>query len=66
MMGHYRSEMGFENEDDRREKEHQRRVADLTKIIEAAIERKGVARMLAEFIEQNGHGGYCYLRYQPE
>lgn len=49
-MGHYRSEMGFEAEDARREKEqnsqHDRRAA----YIKADIEKRGIEHVLADIV----------------
>jgi hypothetical protein len=55
-MGHYRSEMGFEDEDRRAAEAEAKRVADLTTKIQSAIDSKGVARK----------GGYCYLDYRSD
>jgi uncharacterized protein YeaO (DUF488 family) len=63
-MGHYRSEMGFEEEDRKAELREANRLDELTARIQAAIDQKGVARVLAEFIRQNSTGGFCYLDYR--
>lgn len=49
-MGHYRSEMGLEDEDARREAEKERRLKLLANGIEQAIHQKGLSRVLAELV----------------
>lgn len=49
-MGHYRSEMGFEEEDRKRAEERERRLTASAKKIEAAIKERGLPRVLAEMI----------------
>lgn len=50
-MGHYRSEMGYEDED-RKEAEHKAKLRAHSEIkIQKAIDDRGVASVLAEMIE---------------
>ena len=50
-MGHYRSEMGYEDEDNRRAEEKKKRIAELTLLIQKDIDELGMATVLARFIE---------------
>lgn len=49
-MGHYRSEIGYEDEDARKERERERRLNLLSKGIEQGIHEKGLPRILAELV----------------
>lgn len=55
-MGHYRSEMGFEDSDAKRRKERSREMEHLIKCIQEDIDAKGYARVLAELLEANNSG----------
>jgi len=50
-MGHYRSEMGYEAEDEEREKRRLRRHQKLVEAIKLMIETDGLAETLATIIE---------------
>jgi hypothetical protein len=45
--------MGFEDEDRKEAERARSRLEALTQELDAAIKRKGIARVFAEFIEQN-------------
>ncbi len=49
-MGHYRSEMGFEREDQEREKRRVKALADLAKGIKADIKKRGIDKVLADIL----------------
>ena len=49
-MGHYRSEMGFEAEDEKRHKQKLERLAELEAKSQSFIDKHGVARLIAELI----------------
>lgn len=49
-MGHYRSEMGYEEEDRKRAEDRERSLAASAAKIEAAIKERGLPRVLAEMI----------------
>jgi hypothetical protein len=49
-MGHYRSEMGYEDQDRREEEEKARRHRKLAKAIQKDIEKRGVETVLADIV----------------
>lgn len=54
-MGHYRSEMGYEEEDAKREKWKAERLARMTVGIEADVKKRGIAAVLADILESPLH-----------
>lgn len=50
-MGHYRSEMGYEDRDREEAKRKADRLAASTKKLEAEISSRGIASVLAEMLE---------------
>lgn len=52
-MGHYRSEMGYEEEDKREIKEQRKRLKSIETHIEKEIKKKGIARVLAEIVDDD-------------
>lgn len=49
-MGHYRSEMGYEAEDERRAKEAAKRRKALVKKIKDDIAKRGIEEVLADIV----------------
>jgi hypothetical protein len=49
-MGHYRSEMGYEEQDRREEAEAAKRHRKLAKAIQKDIEKRGVENVLADIV----------------
>lgn len=49
-MGHYRSEMGFEQEDKERAERKAKALADLAKGIKADIKKRGIEKVLADIV----------------
>lgn len=62
-MGHYRSEMGFEEEDRKVAEAERKRLDALTALIAEDIEAKGIARVLAEIMQHNQHRHYGGIAY---
>lgn len=64
-MGHYRSEMGYETEDEKQRIRKEERVAKFEKKLEGMIAEKGLNRVLAEMVEQArpGDGLFGWLGY---
>jgi hypothetical protein len=50
-MGHYRSEMGYEEEDARRADLKAERMARITANIDADVKERGIAIVLAEILD---------------
>lgn len=53
-MGHYRSEMGFEREDEERAKRKAAELARLAKGIKADIKKRGIENVLADILTNPG------------
>jgi hypothetical protein len=53
-MGHYRSEMGYEKEDEERAKREEAQRQELIKKIGRDIKKRGVAAALADVVLGNG------------
>jgi hypothetical protein len=49
-MGHYRSEMGYEEQDRREAEEAARRHAKLAKAIKSDIKKRGIETVLADIV----------------
>ncbi len=49
-MGHYRSEMGFEDRDRKNAEAREERLKRITKKIKKEIDQKGIARVIAEVV----------------
>jgi hypothetical protein len=65
-VGHYRSEMGFEDRDAREVDEKARRLAATAAEIQRAIDEKGLAVVLADIILDTNLGtsiGFKYKRW---
>jgi hypothetical protein len=52
-VGHYRSEMGYEESDREEEIRRKKNLKRATKYIEKQIEEKGVAQVLAEIVTKD-------------
>lgn len=52
-MGHYRSEMGFEAEDERRAKAREAQQKKRAAYIKADIEKRGIENVLADIIDKD-------------
>lgn len=63
-MGHYRSEMGYEDEDRATAEWAAKRLAATTAEIEKAIVERGVSAVLAEIILDTGHGTYIGSKFK--
>jgi hypothetical protein len=57
-MGHYRSEMGYEAQDAQEAKDKKERLDRITKTLEKEIKKHGIARVLAEILEENSRNLY--------
>lgn len=49
-MGHYRSEMGYEDEDEKRRRRKEESIRKTEQELQKAIDQDGIARVLAEII----------------
>lgn len=59
-MGHYRSEMGYEDEDAARKRRQEEKLQRFEKKLEDMIAEKGLNRVLAEMVAQAQPGdGLC-------
>lgn len=54
VMGHYRSEMGFEEQDRLEAERRAKALADLTKGIKADIKKRGIEKVLADIVTDIG------------
>jgi hypothetical protein len=63
-MGHYRSEMGFDEQDRRDAEAKAKRLSNTTVEIQKAIDKDGVAAVLAEIILDTGLGVYIGSRFK--
>lgn len=63
-MGHYRSEMGYEDQDAREAAEKKRRLEATTREIQKAIDERGVAAVLADIILDTGLGVYIGTKFK--
>ncbi len=52
-MGHYRSEMGYDERDRKEAEYEQKRMVASTAKIQAAIDERGIAAVLAELIKDD-------------
>lgn len=62
-MGHYYSEMGFEERDRIRDETHKNNMLALASRVEKAIEKEGLPIVLAKIIQGSKNFG---LNYPPE
>lgn len=64
-MGHYRSEMGYEEEDTRNARRKEEKLQRFEKKLEDMIVEKGLNRVLAEMVAQArpGDGLFGWLEY---
>lgn len=49
-MGHYRSEMGYESEDEAKAKRYKERHKKTMDFIQSQIDKRGIAAVLADFV----------------
>lgn len=63
-MGHYRSEMGFEDQDRKEADQKSKRIAATTAEIQKAIDEHGVAAVLADIILDTSFGTYIGSKYK--
>ena len=63
-MGHYRSEMGYEDDDRKEAEAKRRRLANTTAEIQKAIDDRGVAAVLAEIILDAPIGVYIGSKFK--
>lgn len=63
-MGHYRSEMGYEDDDRKEAEAKRRRLANTTAEIQKAIDDRGVASVLAEIILDAPMGVYIGSKFR--
>lgn len=59
-MGHYRGEMGYEDEDVKARVRQEEKINRFEKKLDLMIEQKGISRVLAEMVAQSRPGdGLC-------
>lgn len=63
-MGHYRSEMGYEDRDAEEAASRKRRLEATTREIQRAIDERGVATVLAEIILDTDIGVYIGTKFK--